>query len=510
MDDAAGGGSAQDGSGQGGLPNDLANQPVVSDPLGGIGDDTGTSQTTQSATTDEPPEMRPSTVDPGLRGAVVAEESVPGFGIDQGRAQPPGVENPFGRPLLTPLRNDILDVDPAEDPLGLRTRQLDPFIPLGTRIGNFLIFAEAELGGIFTDNLLGTPIGSTDYAFEFAPEVRLESDWARHAFEAEFTADRSWFNTFSVEDDKIYAAFLRGRLDVGARTNLELELGKAQTQDGRNATNITNTAGFRTTVQEEQISATATHNFNRLTVEVEGSISTFDYEDLTGVQLAIVDAVVGREIPQEDVRDYRENELTMRGIYEFNPDLGLYIEGERAEDVYEQPVTFSGLTRDSSGFAILAGTTFAFSDAFYGDISVGWGEQNSIADDTAPIEGVLFNADIVWMPSPMTLVEFIASSSIDTANTVDSLGAVSRSYRLSLQHAFWRYLVVGGYLSYETADYVDNPLVDDRMREGLTFEYFFNPNMSVYTRYEHTDFMSTNRFSEYTENEVRIGMRIRN
>lgn len=200
----------------------------------------------------------------------------------------------------------------------------------------------------------------------------------------------------------------------------------------------------------------------------------------------------------------------MRGIYEFNPDLGLYIEGERAEDVYEQPVKFSGLTRDSSGFAILAGTTFAFSDAFYGDISVGWGEQNSIADDTAPIEGVLFNADIVWMPSPMTLVEFIASSSIDTANTVDSLGAVSRSYRLSLQHAFWRYLVVGGYLSYETADYVDNPLVDDRMREGLTFEYFFNPNMSVYTRYEHTDFMSTNRFSEYTENEVRIGMRIRN
>jgi len=223
----------------------------------------------------------------------------------------------------------------------------------------------------------------------------LESDWARHAFEAEFTADRSWFNTFSVEDDKIYAAFLRGRLDVGARTNLELELGKAQTQDGRNATNITNTAGFRTTVQEEQISATATHNFNRLTVEVEGSISTFDYEDLTGVQLAIADAVVGREIPQENVRDYRENELTMRGTYEFNPDLGLYVEGEIAEDVYEQPVTFSGLTRDSSGFAILAGTTFAFSDAFYGDISVGWGEQNSIADDTAPIEGVSFNADIV-------------------------------------------------------------------------------------------------------------------
>ena len=511
LDDAAGGGAVQDGGlGQDGLTNDLATQPAISDPLGGIGDDTGTSQTTQSASPDVTNELRPSTVDPGLRGTVVADEAVPGFGIDQERAEPPGEEDPFGPPLLTPLRGDILDVDPAEDPLGLRVRQLDPFIPLGTRIGSFVLFTEAEIGGIFTDNVLGTPDGISDYAFEFAPEVRLESDWARHAFQAEFTADRSWFNSFSVEDDKIYAALLRGRLDVGARTELELELGKAQTQDGRNATSITDIAGFQTNVQEEQISAAARHNFNRVTVEVEGSISTFDYEDLTGTQLTIADTLAGTQIPQADVRDYREHELTMRGTYEFNPGLSLYVEGELTEDVYEQPVTVSGITRDSSGFATLAGMTYSISDAFYGDISLGWGEQTSIADDTAPIEGVLFNADIVWMPSPMTLVEFIASSSIATSNTVDSLGAVSRSYRLSLQHAFWRYLVVGGYLSYETADYVDNELVDERMREGLTFEYFFNPNMSVYTRYEHTDFMSTDRFSEYTENEVRVGMRIRN
>nr|WP_244462723.1 outer membrane beta-barrel protein [Methyloceanibacter caenitepidi] len=181
-----------------------------------------------------------------------------------------------------------------------------------------------------------------------------------------------------------------------------------------------------------------------------------------------------------------------------------------SEDVYKQPVTVSGLTRDSTGYATLVGMTFAVSDAFYGDISLGWGEQNSIAADTAPIEGFLFNADIVWMPTPMTLVEFLANSQIATANTVDSLGAVSRSYRLSLQHAFWRYLVVGGYLSYETADYTDNPLVDERLREGLTMEYFFNPNMSVYTRYEHTDFFSTDPFGEYTENEIRVGLSIRN
>lgn len=512
VDGAPGGGI------QGGLPNDLAAEPAVTAPLGGLGDNGAAGGAAQGVLPGSAPgaaatatrQLRRSTVDPGLRGAVVAEESIPGFGIGQGRAEPPGEEDPFGTPLLTPLRDDIIDIDPAEDPLGLRVRRLDPFIPLGTRIGNFLLFAEAEIGGIFTDNVLGTPNGISDQAFEFAPEVRLESDWARHAFQAEFTADRSWHNRFSVEDDKIYAALLRGRLDLGARTSLGLELGKAQTQDGRNAIDITNIAGFQTNVQEEQISVTAQHDFNRLTLEAEGSISTFDYEDLTDRQQAAADVLAGRVIPFEDVRDYRENELTLRGTYAFNPDLAFYVEGEIAEDVYEQPVTVAGLNRDSSGFATLAGMTFAVSDAFYGDISLGWGEQSSVAADTAPIEGVLFNADIVWMPTPMTLVEFIATSSIQTANTVDSLGAVSRSYLLSLQQAFWRYLVVGGFLSYEVADYVDNPLVDERFRQGLTGEYYFNPNVSVYTQYEHTDFTSTARFSSYEENQVRVGLRIRN
>ncbi|ODR99220.1 hypothetical protein AUC68_04220 [Methyloceanibacter methanicus] len=114
LDDAAGGGatedgglggdgsgqdgSGQDGSGQDGLTNDLATQPAISDPLGGIGDDTGTSQTTRSARPDVTNELRPSTVDPGLRGTVVADEAVPGFGIDEERTDRRARRIPSARP----------------------------------------------------------------------------------------------------------------------------------------------------------------------------------------------------------------------------------------------------------------------------------------------------------------------------------------------------------------------------------------------------------------------------
>jgi hypothetical protein len=465
--------SGPSAAGGNGLPNDLARDPALlpttpepPPPLGGLGDESA---------------------------APIAR--VPG----------PGITNAFGEPLEGPPSVD--DDDLENEALPPKGHELDPYVPIGTRIGSFILFTEAEIGTILTDNVLGTRIPRSDYAFEFAPNVRLESNWARHFFSAEFDADRSWYNEFSVEDDKTYLAQLRGRLDVTRRTHLELELGKSQTQEGRNSISLTDIAGIQTNVREEHITAGADHTFNRLTVEVEGTVARYDYSDLGA--LGVFDPSINRIIPQQDIRDYREDELTMRGTYELQPDLALFVEGEISQEVYEQPISINGITRDSNGFAVLSGMTFAFSDAFFGELSLGWGEQTSLDEALAPIEGVLLNADIIWLPTPMTMVEFLARSEVSTSSLVDSLGAIDRFYELSVQHAFWRFLVVGGYVSYEIADYAASTLVDERVKEGATAEYFFNPNFSIYARYEHTDFFSTDRLNEFNENEVRIGMRIR-
>jgi hypothetical protein len=421
------------------------------------------------------------------------------------RVPGPGITDASGEPLIEPpsIEDDLDNL-----PLPPKGHELDPYVPIGTRIGSFILFTEAEIGTILTDNVLGTHTDpQSDYAFEFAPNVRLESNWARHFFSAEFDADRSWYNEFSVEDDKTYLALLKGRLDVTRRTHLGLELGKSQTQEGRNSISLTDIAGVQTNVQEEHITAQADHTFNRLTLEVEGTVAQYDYSDVGG--FGVFDPTVNVFIPQQDIRDYREDELTLRGTYEMQPDLAVFVEGEISREVYQQPISVSGITRDSNGFAVLSGMTFAFSDAFFGEVSLGWGEQTSIDESIAPIEGLLFNADIIWMPTPMTMVEFLSRSQVSTSTLVDSLGAVDRFYELSIQHAFWRYLVVRGFVSYEIADYAGSTLVDERVKEGASAEYYFNQYLSIYARYEHTDFFSTDRLSDFKQNEVRIGMRIR-
>ncbi len=200
----------------------------------------------------------------------------------------------------------------------------------------------------------------------------------------------------------------------------------------------------------------------------------------------------------------------MRGSYEFNSDLAVFVSGEISQEVYKQPISVEGVTRDSTGYEVVSGVNFSLNGTLFGEFSLGWGEQTSLDESIAPIEGFLFNADIIWMPTPMTMMEFLARTQVNTTSLVDWLGAIDRFYELSLQHAFWRYLVVRGFVSYEIADYAGTTQVDQRVKEGASAEYYFNPNMSVYARYEHTDFISSDPASDFKMNEVRIGMRIRN
>jgi hypothetical protein len=299
------------------------------------------------------------------------------------------------------------------------------------------------------------------------------------------TPTEAGIKDFSVEDDETYYARLNGRLDVTHRTDANLELGNHKPRKA-------GTAG-------------ADHTFNRLTIEAEGRASSYDYSDFGGP----FDPTVQSGVPTVDIRDYAEDELRLRGTYAFNSALGGFTEGTLIRDKYKQPIDVNGLRRDSSGYTIQSGLDLSLANQISGEIGIGWGQQQSVDDKVAPIEGFLLNADLLWRPTSLTLMEFISLSEVSTSTLTDSLGAIDRFYQLSLQHAFWNYLVVGGFLSYEIADYAGSDQVDQRLKEGASAEYYFNAYTSVYARYEHTDFFSTDKASDFLENEFRIGMRIR-
>jgi hypothetical protein len=158
---------------------------------------------------------------------------------------------------------------------------------------------------------------------------------------------------------------------------------------------------------------------------------------------------------------------------------------------------------------LLSGVSLRLGGTLFGEASFGWGEQQPIDDRHSPVEGPLLNADLIWMPSQLTKLEFLARSEIDETTLTDSAGAIDRFYELSLQHAFWRYFVLGTFVSYEIGDYAGDPQVDQRVKAGLTGDYYFNPVVSMYGRYEHTNFTSTIAENDFIEDEMRFGFKLR-
>ncbi len=70
--------------------------------------------------------------------------------------------------------------------------------------------------------------------------------------------------------------------------------------------------------------------------------------------------------------------------------------------------------------------------------------------------------------------------------------------------------MLGVYGSYEVADFVGDPEIDRRTKFGATGEYYFNPVLSAYASYEHTDFTSTpDSASDFVEDEVKVGLKLR-
>jgi hypothetical protein len=383
---------------------------------------------------------------------------------------------------------------------------LDPFVPIGIRIGSFLIFPEAELGVDMTDNVLATRTDrQPDIGPEATPKIRVNSDWARHSLNFEANGDRIWYSEFPIADVKNYQLLLRGRLDVTRRTKLSGEIEKSQVQEGPSSISLTDiTSAANEVLREQHATAGLEHTFNRLTFKLTGTIADYNYSE------DAADTTLDGPVPFADIRDYREVVGTLRTTYEFQSAWAGFIETSLNERDYREPITVAGFRRGSTGYTAQAGVNLRLGGTVFGEIAAGWGEQQPIDSSFEKISGPLVNGDLIWMPTASTKLEFIARTEINETTLEDSAGAIDHFFQLSLQQAFWRYLVLGTYASYEIADFTGDPEIDRRVKLGATAEYYFNPVWSVYARFENTEFTSTpDSSSNFVENEIKIGVKLR-
>lgn len=398
-----------------------------------------------------------------------------------------------------PLLLQADETNPVFSPSNFQGFILDPFQPVGTKIGSFLLFTTLDADYDFNNNIFASPNAEGDSAFELRPAIRLASNWTRHAFEFRSSGDLSFHDRFPSEDDRAFMIETLGRLDITSRSNLQGLYAHEFAQESRSAINA-ETAGTRPNITVDRVRAAYNQRFNRLSVQLRGNIIDTSYSS----------NIFAGQVQSNADRDYTLYEQGIRPRWEFSPYLFAFTDISFNQRDYSIATFTDGILRSSAGERYRAGVSFGdVGQVLRGNVSLGYGHQVLNNHELPAVDGLLVDADLAWQVTPITVLSFTASSDVAETTTAYSPGVFERNYGLEGRHSFTRYFVGSVGLGYMTRDFVNVGINEEQFTAGVGTEYYWNPWTVLFSRYQHTDFTSSQPDSSYSVEEVQAGIRLR-
>jgi hypothetical protein len=435
-----------------------------------------------------------------------------------------------------------IDVSPI---LSQRPRQLfqfEPYAPLGIRAGGFVIFPEIEATTLADSNVFQAEPSQGDIAVEVLPSVRIVSNWSVHALEFRANGAASWFKDFDSENDREYRLEARGRLDITRFTNVEGLISRSLAQESRSGLDGSGPAGDRADVVTHTAAATLNHRFNRLRVQLRGSVTQEDYASstvpaatlalrgsearLTGTDVVGANGTgaIGSRLVTvtNDDQDQRSVDGATRLSWEFKPTLFAFAEVALNRTTFEAASSEDGVSRDSRGERYRVGLNFGNTDQILrGEISVGFGQQRPDDAGLETIQGVLLDANLAWRVSGLTTMLFTAGSDFNATTTEGSAGSLVRRFGVEARHAFRTFLIGTAGIGYQIEDFEGISVTEREFQARASLEYFASRELAVISRYQFTNFdgegtsdldtngnpVATDR--DYRDHEFRIGLRWR-
>lgn len=393
----------------------------------------------------------------------------------------------------------IEELEPLADRRIRRLFAREPFDPVGIRVGSFVLFPETEISARWSSNVFRSPRAEGDASLWVRPSARLVSNWRTHALELRAEGSFSRYADLSSEDDNGYALEARGRLDVTRRTDIQGGLLRTEADESRSAIDASS-AGPRPRVTTDQATLAARHRFNRLTLQLRGALTDTDYSDVRN----------GATLVSSDERDVRQGEEAARASWELKPTLAVFTDVALVQRDHAAPAVSDGLSRDSTGERYRFGLSFGSTGAILrGEASLGYGRQTAEEARLGAVDGLLFDANLAWRMSEITTLLLTGRSEIEDSTTAGTLGAMTREVGLEARHAVRRHLVASAGINLLHRDFAGIDVEEREVRTSIGLEYFLAREAVLFTRYEHTDFSSDQPASDYVDDEIRVGMRLR-
>ncbi|MBX3598087.1 MAG: outer membrane beta-barrel protein [Rhizobiaceae bacterium] len=300
----------------------------------------------------------------------------------------------------------------------------DPFAPVGIRAGSFILRPSVETGILATTNATSSPAGDDAIISQSTLRLNAVSDW-------------------SVD-----------QLELDAFVTLERSLSGEELNQKEAGISV---AATRELANDYQLRATAAYAVSPESfaspVEIAGAMNQPLQQSLTGslyltreagkLRLGIgadvdrewygnAELANGSEISQSD----RDNTLTtarLRLGYELSPALVPFAELRAGRRIYDNDFDAAGYRRSGDLIAANAGLAFDRGEKFWGELALGYVQQEFDDDRLVPIDGMNVIANINWSPVRGTNVNFFGSTEVEGTTTPGLSGSLLHSGTLTIE-----------------------------------------------------------------------------
>ncbi len=379
-----------------------------------------------------------------------------------------------------------------------RARDGTAFDPLGIRAGSFVFYPELYARMIGTNNIFATSDNrKADTGVEVSSTFRLQSDWNVHELKFFAVGREKRWRSFTSENTSEFEARVQGRFDITARTSVETAIRYEQTMEGRGSVELSDAAVGPSKVHETEFFGQLNHRFNRLGFRLRGQVIRNIYDDV---------ALRSGGVQDNHFRDFDEQILNLRTNYEFSPRFSLYVDTQVARREFANRLDAGGLLQGSDSWLLAVGTRVELTPnlSFLGN--VGYARANPDEPTLVDLEGVVFDASLIWSPFRYMTITLNGESEIEETTQSGTPGSMNRSVSLSLVKEWTHRFSSTLSAQFEERDFAGIAQKDTEFTVGLVAEYMFNRSWVLDAGIEHTKVEGGNK---YSEDEIHLGLKWR-
>ena len=377
-------------------------------------------------------------------------------------------------------------------------RDRKPWLPDGLHIGSFIVYPSISTKTILDDNVYASATNrKSDLIQQVETSVRIGTDMPRHAFDFAFGGRFSKYMEHEDFDHFDANAAFNASFQVDHATQLAITLRTALDHLDRLQPDEPRNAREPTEILHNRAAISLKRDAGRLWGSVGGAIDTWTYGN--------VHAFDGSLINQGD-RDLRMVSGHTIAGYRFSPGYDLVAKLRVLRQ--ETPGTTT-IKQDAWGYEGAAGLKAEINPLLRWHMFGGWGVREFDDPSRNPVNTVVGEAGITWLPTQLMTVYFTAARSITDNSGADAgtvfnadTGRIDNLLRAKVEYEALRNLVFTLQGEYHQLEYPDATRRDQLYVGKAGIDYLHTKNTALSLSYEHQyrqsnvdeDKLSRNRF----------------